>query len=146
MNNMKYLVTHIASGIKMSMEFGEDGFLKSWVIDGEMELKLWREIWSAPPYNTIVLRDTWPLRGYEVKEVVGDISFVAFWDAYAYKMGDKKKTEKLWNTLSEPEMIAAMTAIKKYHYWLACHPNTETAQAQTWLRQRRWENDYSKKK
>lgn len=143
---MKYIVK--SPDFKGDVVFGYDdnGFLSTVVVNAELNEKQWHFFHAYFPVTETYLKllaET--SKKMQIEQVLEDLTFAAFWEAYAYKMGDKKRTEKLWDALTESEKVAALGVIKKYHYWLACHPNVETAQAATWLKQRRWENDYSKK-
>lgn len=71
-----------------------------------------------------------------------DTSFATFWEAYGYKVGNKKRAEKLWGLLSISEQVLALRALKGYKAYLSARPNMEQSYAETWLSQRRWENEY----
>lgn len=141
---MKYLLKLNSDPSRaMIFEYGPDRFLVSLTVTDAMPIAVWKELWNAPPLNEDVL-----LRGYtfgSIKEIPTDLSFAAFWEAYAHKVGNKPKTEKLWNALSEMDKIAALAAVPRYIRWLSVR-TVEQAMASTWLTQRRWENDFSSKK
>jgi hypothetical protein len=145
---MKYLVTRTddeGNVISMTFEYGQEGFmfLKRWTIEGNWPDAFWRNIWKNPPYTPQVLLK-WDYPGTEIKEVPEDLSFIIFWEQFKYKVGDKKKAEKLWNLMNDGDRIAALAGIPKYLFWLATKQNMEQTHATTWLKQRRWENDYKK--
>lgn len=72
-----------------------------------------------------------------------DLSFNAFWDSYGYKVGKKDKVEQLWKSLSEADKIACLKAVPKYNRWIASKTSMEKAYPQTFLNQRRWENEFA---
>ena len=73
----------------------------------------------------------------QVQEI--DLSFEAFWDYYAYKVGDLKRTKKLWNELTEQDKYAALGFIRRYKIFINKKGQNQLY-AQTFLKQRRWEN------
>lgn len=73
---------------------------------------------------------------------ITDLSFDKFWKEYAYKVGNKARTEKLWIKLQESERIAVFEALPKYNYFLKTHQSLEKVYPETFLSQRRWENEY----
>ncbi|MEZ5195087.1 MAG: hypothetical protein R2764_01410 [Bacteroidales bacterium] len=79
---------------------------------------------------------------FVIKKVAPDLSFEAFWEAYAYKVGKKERAQKLWEGLSDPDKALALSACPKYRYYLSTKTNMEQAYAETWLRNRRFEDQY----
>ena len=72
------------------------------------------------------------------------VVFKDFWSAYAYKVGNKDRAEKLWNALTETEHHLIMAHIKAYDAYLASRPRMEKLYAETYLNQRRWESEFPK--
>lgn len=70
-----------------------------------------------------------------------DLSFERFWTVYNYKVGKKSKSEKLWNEMTLDERSAALVAVVKYNKWMNSK-SIEKAYPETWLSQKRWENEY----
>ncbi len=75
-----------------------------------------------------------------IKEIT-DLSFNRFWDDYAYKVGNKKKAEKLWIALSESERLAVLDSLKRYNYYLKM-TNIARVYPERYLSHRRWENEF----
>ncbi len=75
---------------------------------------------------------------------ITDLSFERFWNDYAYKVGDKSKTRKLWKELSESEKIAVLDSFKRYNYYLK-YMGIAKVYPERYLSQRRWENEYKLK-
>lgn len=76
----------------------------------------------------------------EITIIEGLVEFVKFWETYSYKVGNKKKAERLWNLLSEDERIAAILGIRRYNSYLSQHPTIEKVDPETYLAQKRWED------
>jgi len=76
-----------------------------------------------------------------VEPVIPDLSFNKFWDTYAHKQGKKARAERLWKQLSETERASAMAYIKKYDAFLWQNKGIAKAYPETYLNQKRWENE-----
>lgn len=142
----KYLITRTddeGNTIEMTLEFSETGteFLKAWTVNGEFDSFFWRALWRCPPLSRNALLH-FQYDGTKIEEIPADLTFSVFWKAYGYKVGNKAKAEKLWDSLTDHDKKANLKAIPKYLAWLARKQNMEQAQATTWLNQRRWEGDY----
>ena len=79
----------------------------------------------------------------QIIPILEDLSFDAFWKAYAYKIGKKARAEKLWELMSEGERTEALKAIPRYKRWLASRQTVEQLYPETYLSQRRWENEFT---
>jgi hypothetical protein len=66
------------------------------------------------PLNLKQLQDWGSSPGVTLSEIPLDLSFMAFWSKYAYKVGDKKRCEKLWDKLDDAKKTKAMISIQKY--------------------------------
>lgn len=140
---MKYILTNKKLAGKILFEFTSKGLLKSFIIEEEDDvdgklvkwflnyMPLHEKAMTAHPYTTV----------FDVEKVAADLSFKAFWNTYAYKVGNKKRAEKLWAALTEPERAQAMAAAVNYKRWLSTR-SQEQAYAETWLKQRRFENQF----
>lgn len=73
-------------------------------------------------------------------EIQVELNFALFWDKYDYKVGNKKRAEKLWNSLNTAEKAKVIQYIPKYNAFLASKTNMERCYAETFLSQRRWDN------
>jgi hypothetical protein len=138
----KYLLSSTKhGGLDMTLTYGEDGFVTSMVVNKPCTTEVWRGLWGHPPFHTETLHELVQRSDglYKYEEVPTDLSFPVFWDAYAHKVGNKGKVEKLWEALSEADRIAALAGIERYRSFLAARPHMEKAFAETWLRNRRWE-------
>ncbi len=77
----------------------------------------------------------------KVIEVPLDLSFEAFYNRYAYKVGEKKKCIKLWNELNPEKRTKALIMIPKYFRWLE-HTNTAKVYPERYLSKEYYENEY----
>lgn len=142
---MKYILQSDRFNGDINIEYNELGLLKALHVNAELEPNQWQWLRKDFPVTIDILFNLESTSSLRVTEVSDDLSFGVFWEAYKYKVGNKKQAEKIWNLLSEVDQVSALASIPKYLHWLACRPNMEQTHATTWLNQRRWENDYSRK-
>lgn len=84
----------------------------------------------------------WKAVGCEIKITSHiDTSFDAFWNAYAYKVGNKTRVQKKWNAMKVSERILAIGAIPRYKRF-ADSKKIERVYPETYIDQRRWENEF----
>jgi hypothetical protein len=143
---MKFLLKS-KSGLSVVIHFNERGFLVAAQVDqggasDDALPKVWPWIPSTMDKLETLRTSTKHGNDYTISECAPDTSFTSFWEDYNYKVGSKAKAEKLWNAMTESERVAALSAIGKYGRWLTLKNNMEKAYPETWLRQRRWENNY----
>lgn len=79
-----------------------------------------------------------------VEEVPEDLSFNEFWTTYDYKVGKKDRALALWAALPAEERAQALRAIPKYKYWLAQRPAIEKLYPETYLKQKRYQNEFKR--
>lgn len=70
-------------------------------------------------------------------------TFEAFWDMYNHKVGKKDRAKKLWDSLGEFEQDRAMMGVIRYKRYLAQNPHIAQCYPETYLSQKRWENEYN---
>jgi hypothetical protein len=83
-------------------------------------------------YNTLL----------KIEPVADDLSFEAFWDKYGYKIGHIKRARKLWDAMTDVEKAKCLASIPRYKAYCASHPHIQVLYPETYLSQRRWENEY----
>lgn len=71
-----------------------------------------------------------------------DLSFNAFWDAYAYKVGKRERAMKLWAGMSDADKTKCLRSIPRYNQWLASKFNMERLYPETYLHQARYNNEF----
>lgn len=75
----------------------------------------------------------------ELIEIKPDLTFETFWIKYNYKDGaSKKKTEVIWDKMSQKDKAAALNFIPKYEQRLI-RQGVAKMYATTYLNQKRWE-------
>lgn len=79
--------------------------------------------------------------GCQVRNITNiDLSFTKFWDTYNNKMGDKRKIERKWQSLSEIDKIMALGMIPRLRRYYEELRLPFVLYPATYLNQRRWEN------
>ena len=77
-----------------------------------------------------------------IEKAPTDVSFNAFWELYGYKVGKKDRTIRLWQGLNEAERIKCLRSIPRYKMWLAQKQSIEMLYPETYLAQKRYENEF----
>ena len=137
----QYLFTNFQGNRKILLGY-EEGILREFKIEGQItdqDIKFMKD--ELPWREYFLTRFEKTTRG-KVTKITVDLSFAAFWNAYTYKVGNKPRTEKLWEKLSDVDKAQAMKSIPVYDQFLAMHPNQDKAYPETYLSQRRFENNY----
>lgn len=74
-------------------------------------------------------------------EIPLEVSFDLFWTAYGRKI-NKLRCMKLWSRLSDHDKTAAIIGIGRYNHFLQRENWRSKADADTYLRNKYWENQY----
>jgi len=140
---MKYLVNIDGGKLKVIFEYNAEGYLTAFKIDSRLAKEGIVWLHQRMPFISEEL-ETWrtKIRNVVIETIQDDTTFTGFWNAYNYKVGNKKRAEKLWALLREDEKLQTLVAIRKYDRYLAQHTKMERAYPETFLAQRRWENEY----
>lgn len=90
-----------------------------------------------------LMYDFMPARGKDAKlaEIRQDLSFETFWNAYNHKVGNRTRTAKLWDSMTDDERLNSLASLYRYERFLA-FKKQDKAYPETYLHQRRWENEY----
>lgn len=138
----KYLIEFKKSKAAVLLEYNPDGCLVSYDHSGEWDFTQFKYFFERFPFLLKYL-DEWRKMSIEwnlkVEEVLPDLSFDRFWLEYAYKIGNKKRAENLWNKLKDADRIQSLSYLKTYDTHLAMHPGQSKLYPETYLNQRRWE-------
>ena len=137
----KYLFTSLHAERRLLIGY-EDGGLRQLNIEGPMNLVDTDYLATHFPWFESELNEFERITRGKVTAIMMDLTFVAFWNAYAYKVGNKARTEKLWNTLSDVDKAAALKCIPIYDQFLMVKKNQDKVYPETYLSQRRFENNY----
>jgi len=78
----------------------------------------------------------------ELVEVPLDLSFENFWNSYNHKIGNKDRSRKLWEKLSDADKVRSLVVIPRYDTYLKAKNGIEKLYPETFLNQRRFENDF----
>lgn len=74
-------------------------------------------------------------------EVPEDLSFARFWSDYRYKVGNKARAQKLYDELSDADKMRALRRIAIYDDFVKVK-KIGKVYAETYLSQRRFDNDF----
>lgn len=126
----------------IAIVFDFDARLKSIAFDCEMAEEIQQRFLNRLPITEQSFM-AW-VKKNQIKHTIipADLSFTAFWLAYNYKVGNKQRAEKLWNALSDEEKSKSFVSIPKYDFYMKMHPKLERLYPETYLFQRRFENEY----
>ena len=137
----KYLFTSITGNRKILMGY-EDGLLRELSIEGSMSNSEIQFLMLHFPWIECGLKQFEEITRGKVTRIEMDLSFDTFWNAYAYKVGNKTRTEKLWDKLSGVDKAAVLRSIPIYDTFLVIKKNQDKLYPETFLSQRRFENNY----
>ena len=125
--------------------YDDDGRLVEYTSRAELSEAQITFLFGHFPFNEADLKALTAGKGNESKVVplVEDYSFDEFWDAFAHKVGNKGKAEKLWEKLTPAEQTNIMAFIPSYLRYVS-FKKIEQTYPETFLNQRRWENKLPK--
>lgn len=117
------------------------------ILEGRLSVRQLKWLFSGGnfPATEIVMKTGWipKLRkNFEISVGEPDLSFDAFWNAYANKVGKKKMAENSWKKLGKAIRIKALLGIRKYDNHLRLNPGIAKAHPSTYLNQEYWENEW----
>lgn len=81
-------------------------------------------------------------KNFEITIGKPDLSFDAFWNTYANKVGKRKETQNHWNRLSKADKIQVFSNIPKYNNYLKHYPKQQKQYPSTYLNQEAYLNDW----
>ena len=136
-----YLFTHPSLKGKILFKY-DFGRIKGFEIDGEPTEGQLHFIMDRFPINELDLQFFHHDSKGTLKKIETDLSFDTFWNSYNYKVGNKKRAEKLYEALSDADKAEALRVIPIYDQFLAIKKNQDKLYAETYLSQRRFENNY----
>ena len=137
----KYLIEFTRFDASIIAEYDNQGRLLTAIVKyGSMEQKRVDFLWSTFPVRSSRIEDYKTLPNVKVSEVATDLSFDCFWTTYKNKVGNKKRSERLWSMLSEQDKIKALKHITQYDQHLLQSPGIVKKYPETYLAQTPWEN------
>lgn len=136
---MKYILTSKQLEGSLLFEY-ENGIIKQFTNEAKMTVPQLKWLADHFPVAEKMLIKMARQYGWQLREVQQDLSFEAFWNRYAYKVGNKKRAERLWNKLSEANKIKALNYLSYYDGFLLNNPSINKLYPETYLNQERWNN------
>lgn len=104
--------------------------------------RLWMWNWFPRKLGSLVEWAQMNDERIKIHAIFEDLSFDRFWNEYEYKIGEKPTAKKLWNSLSDQDKNKCLAAIPRYKYFLAHKPSIDKLYPQTFLKKRRFENEF----
>lgn len=141
----KYILTsHLFEG-SVTFGFNEDGYLV--YLNNEADFNTTQFDWFLSPdkfprHIDHVQRLAAVIKG-KLEEAPPDVSFDAFWDAYANKK-NRKRSEGLWKKMSDSQRLKCVLSVKPYLNYLARVKWRNQADPDTFLRNEQYETDWNK--
>lgn len=110
------------------------------------DLELHREwIWAWFPREMSGLLAQSNNAKITINAILEDLSFERFWEEYGYKIGKKSRVQLLWSNLSDKDKSKCLLALPRYNYFLANQKGIARLYPETFLSQRRFENEFKTK-
>lgn len=140
---MTYAIISTRTAATMLTLTFDDGRIKQVTFGASLTDEQLAYLFNNIPFNEENLKAMCHNSGGKLKYEVlpTDLSFDAFWTAYAYKVGEKPKCIKLWNALTDVERLDALNAIKKYDKFLHLK-QTAKIYPERFLSKKYWENEF----
>lgn len=139
---MKYIVTSKKKGVdsKMLLDYNEAGEINKIEFEG-CDINQISYLLDRVPVLEDLLKNRCEAYNLNLAVAELDLSFDNFWNTFAYKVGKKMRSKRLWEAMSEAEKIESFVKIPKYHRFINIKQQ-ESAYPETWLYNRMWENEY----
>lgn len=139
----EFLVTINNGEYKCTYRYNKHSMLVACTIDSGMPTEAIQHMHKVMPFTEGLLMALPKLiNNLVISESIVDTSFKAFWEKFRNKVGNKPRAENLYKFLTPEEKLQVMSSIKKYHNWLVQNPNVQQLYPETYLSQRRWENQF----
>lgn len=127
----------------ITLGFDKAGVMRQLKNDAELSDTQFTYLLTTLPKNlTDLPRLIGDSKTLTVTPLSDDLTFETFYNAYGRKVGNKERVQKLWNKLSDIDKQTALDAIVSYDYYLMCNPTIVKLYPETYLAQRRFENDF----
>lgn len=137
----KYAVTSPSFTGEMIFGYNTEGILFYYENNAMLETE--HLVWLSQHFPFLDTQLSMIIKNGKITEIT-DLSFAKIWHDYGFKVGNKARAEKLWNKLQVSEKIAVFESLPRYKYYLRTHQNLMQAYLETYLFQKRWENEYNK--
>ena len=141
-----YILTHTRIDGEVELGYDSQGRLIRWYVKATLTDKLYNWLFGNIPATESNV-EAYKHKGFSVKHLPPDLSFKCFWEAYAYKVGNKSKCQQLWKKLTNGELtngerIQVLESIPVYNRWLKRKGTIDQIYPERYLSQKRYENDF----
>jgi hypothetical protein len=139
----QFVVTSTDFHGELLFKFDETGRLTGFDMENAtLNPDQYEKLLSALPRSKVIL-DRWVKNSgkWTSTPVALDLSFETFYNTYAYKVGNKKKCEQLWNKMPDTEKTNALKAIPKYKAF-SKEKSIDLVYPERYLSQQRYLNDF----
>ncbi len=128
---------------ELSFKFDLNDRLTGFQINATLSEEQYNWFFKNLPKTTKVLLNDWKANSKTIKitEVPLDLSFAAFYNKYAYKVGNKTKAKDLWNKLDDANKALAITKIDAYNRFIE-QSQIAKVYPERYLSHRRYENEF----
>lgn len=139
----KIIVTSGKFDGHLEFQMDDQGVVKQFINNASMDVQQIEFLGKNFPISLERLKQVMEVSSsMTVKFIQTDLSFKYFWTTYAYKVGNKSKCEKLWNTMSDVDKSLALEMIPVYNTWLK-KKQVAKVYPERYLSQRRYENEFA---
>lgn len=137
----KYVIKFVRFQASAIVEYDDAGYLIQVQLEpGSFQETHIKSFFLKTPWKEIHL-DMWRnTENVTVDQFLGDISFDAFYNAYAHKVSKRSRAEAIWKQLPDPEKVKAIAFISHYNNFLIQSPGINKLYPETYLTQQRWNN------
>lgn len=135
----KYLITHKKTKATLLFTFDENSVLKAFKSEIKSSSRTAEFYKSVFPFEEKGLEYFKTNKEFEIELVEQDLSFDAFWNTFNNKVGNKKRANKLWVSLTDVDKAKALSYIKRYDNILK-QSNVQKLYPETYLSQERYNN------
>lgn len=147
----KYVLTSSMFAGSVTFGFNENGWLVYYVNEAEFtdqqfawlyNINLEKGVMRLPLHINAVESLATIIKG-KLTEVPPDLSFDAFWDAYAKKV-NRKRAETYYKKMSDAQRLKCVMSVKPYLNYLARVKWRSQADPDTYLRQEMYETEWNR--
>lgn len=138
----KYLITFTKQDANALLEYNEDGYLTKYELTpGSFDKLQFAWFFSRFPRTLEILEKwkVWNIPNVVIKKVEEDLSFEAFYNKYAFKVGKRSRAEKNWNAMTNANKALAIAYIPKYEAFLR-ETGYNKKYPEFYLTEERWNN------
>ena len=138
----KYLLEFTNYQAKALFEFAQNGFLVKYELDpGSFEEKQFAFLKEIFPRTVAHMQAliSWKMPNVRISELKQDLSFEAFYNAYAYKVSKRSTAENAWKKLPDTEKAKAIAYIPVYDRFIS-EKRINKKYPETYLNSEMWNN------